>query len=321
MKKHTITKILVLLLVLAVAVPYMPVVVAATEDVSVENNVSESFATQLEDYDNRTEFVINNKDDLKAFMTSGKDYDGKTVKLGADIVWNDGTANFTSGTFTMTDSSASVEYWTPMSLFGGNTGATFDGQGHKISGLVINITGTTSNNGMFKNIKNATIKNLIICNSTFTTTKTNNECSGFIAGLAYQSNTFINVHVDAYQKHSVNTYNGRIGKIGGMVGSLATNNTTTSFTNCTVNGVVDASKTHVVGGFLGTSAGAAIKVEMTDCVNYATIKADNINLDTETNEIYLTSNGDQIGDRISIDVLTETIIESAEDEGLINIII
>ena len=53
----------------------------------------------------------------------------------------------------------------------------------------------------------------------------------------------------------------------------------------------------------------------------ATTKADNISLDTETNEIYLTCNGDQIGDRISIDTLTETIIETAEDEGLITMII
>ena len=269
MKKHTITRLLVLLLVLAIAVPYLPVVVSANDGGEVE-----SFAAQLADYDSRTEFVINNKDDLKACMSSGKSFDGKTVKLGADIAWNEGTAS-SDFTFTMADTNATAELWTPVPEFGGDTGATFDGQGHTLSGIVITVTGTTSNNGMFKSVKNATFKNLIINNSVFTSTKTNNESNGFIAGIAYQTNTFTNVHVSAYQKHAVNTYNGRIGKVGGMVGSLATSNTTTTFTGCTVSGVVEASSTHVVGGILGTSAGAAMKVEMTDCVNYATVKANN----------------------------------------------
>ena len=49
-------------------------------------------------------------------------------------------------------------------------------------------------------------------------------------------------------------------------------------------------------------------------------KADNIVLDTETNEIYLTSNGEPLGDRITIDELGDVIIET-EDEGLIQVII
>ena len=49
-------------------------------------------------------------------------------------------------------------------------------------------------------------------------------------------------------------------------------------------------------------------------------KADNIVLDTETNEIYLTSNGEPLGDRITIDELGDVIVET-EDEGLIQVII
>ena len=50
-------------------------------------------------------------------------------------------------------------------------------------------------------------------------------------------------------------------------------------------------------------------------------KADNIKLDTETNEIYLTANGEPIGDRITIDELGDTLVEVHEDEGLIQVII
>ena len=53
---------------------------------------------------------------------------------------------------------------------------------------------------------------------------------------------------------------------------------------------------------------------------YTNDKADNIVLDTETNEIYLTANGEPIGDRITIDELGDTLVD-VQDEGLIQVII
>ena len=55
-------------------------------------------------------------------------------------------------------------------------------------------------------------------------------------------------------------------------------------------------------------------------VLYTNDKADNIVLDTETHEIYLTANGEPIGDRITIDELGDAIVD-IEDEGLIQVII
>lgn len=49
-------------------------------------------------------------------------------------------------------------------------------------------------------------------------------------------------------------------------------------------------------------------------------KADNIVLDKETNELYLTSSGNPIGDRVNIGDLGEAIVETA-DEGLIQVIL
>ena len=55
-------------------------------------------------------------------------------------------------------------------------------------------------------------------------------------------------------------------------------------------------------------------------VLYTNDKADNIVLDTETHEIYLTANGEPLGDRITIDELGDAIVD-IEDEGLIQVII
>ena len=266
MKKHTITRLLVLLLVLAIAVPYLPVVVSANDGAEIE-----SFATQLADYDNRTEFVINNKEDLKAFMNSGKNFVNKTVKLGADIVWNDGTVDYTNGTFTMKDGS-DPEVWTPFSSnFGDNSGAViFDGQGHKISGLYIK-TEATSYSGFFTRITKATIKNVIFDNGYFENSATTAKQIGFVAGVAYGANTFKNVHVIAYQTHASTATNPSIGGMCGYLYSAAE----TKFESCTVSGVVSALAATTVGGFVGFAQYFATILTMTDCVNYASVEGKN----------------------------------------------
>ena len=53
---------------------------------------------------------------------------------------------------------------------------------------------------------------------------------------------------------------------------------------------------------------------------YSSTKADNIVLDSENQEIYLTANGEQIGDRVKISDLGDNIVESA-NEGLVTMMI
>lgn len=53
----------------------------------------------------------------------------------------------------------------------------------------------------------------------------------------------------------------------------------------------------------------------------ATSKADNIVLDEETHEIYLTAYGEQLGDRISLDELGDVLTEATEEDGLITVIL
>ena len=55
---------------------------------------------------------------------------------------------------------------------------------------------------------------------------------------------------------------------------------------------------------------------------YAATKADNIVLDEKTNELYLTANGKEIGDKVHIDELVDVVIESAsKDAGIIPVVI
>ena len=53
---------------------------------------------------------------------------------------------------------------------------------------------------------------------------------------------------------------------------------------------------------------------------YNNIKADNIKLDDETKELYLTANGDAIGNKILIEQLGDSIAENTKD-GIIQVII
>lgn len=119
-------------------------------------------------FEEKTEYFIGTKEELFAFADSvnndGKSYNGKTVKLIADIDLEN------------------EEVWTPV----GQTGATqfmgvFDGQGHTISNLKIDSsaqTGAHYSSGIFGWLNKATVKNLNVDGATVT----GNHNVGVIAG-------------------------------------------------------------------------------------------------------------------------------------------
>ena len=65
-----------------------------------------------------------------------------------------------------------------------------------------------------------------------------------------------------------------------------------------------------------------VKLEAMDkmAAAYDAVKADNIKLDTESSELYLTSNGKTIGDKISLNDLGDEIADTTED-GLIKVVL
>ena len=109
----------------------------------------------------KTEFTLTTADQLFGFaklVNEGTPFQGVTVKLGADIVINEGDSS-TWGT------TAPARVWTPIgsgsaTYFAG----TFDGQGHYISGVY---TAEKENNGLFGWTGNAEIRNLAVINSYF----------------------------------------------------------------------------------------------------------------------------------------------------------
>ncbi len=137
---------------------------------------------------------ISTKEQLEAFrdsVNSGESYEGKTVKLTADINLNGSESS----------------QWTPIgsgvNLFKG----TFDGNNRSISGLYMNNV-LNENQGLFSN-NSGTIKNLIMKNVNI---KDGSRYTGVIAGT--NSNTIINCTVES-GSITINTgykYSGTEGK-------------------------------------------------------------------------------------------------------------
>ncbi|MBP3663570.1 MAG: hypothetical protein J6J03_00250, partial [Tyzzerella sp.] len=113
---------------------------------------------------NDKEFVISTEEELYEFATLSDYYDfaGQTIKLGADIVVNEGNAEDWH-------KKAPTKKWQPITEFAG----TFDGAGHSISGLYGK--STTMSMGLFSETKEGcVIRNVKLLNSYFT----NNTGSG-----------------------------------------------------------------------------------------------------------------------------------------------
>ena len=130
-----------------------------------------------------TEFVIDTVDELYDVLTLSQFYDfkGQTIKLGADLVVNEGNAKDWT-------EKAPERVWYPISNFSG----TFDGQGHSISGLYGK--GIDGSVGMFTNTgKKCVIKNFRLLNSYFTSFS--NGGTGSIVGTG--SVTLDTVYSDA----------------------------------------------------------------------------------------------------------------------------
>jgi len=112
---------------------------------------------------NKKEFVISTEEELYEFATLSDyyDFEGQTIKLGADIVVNEGNAEDWKA-------NAPEKKWQPITEFAG----TFDGQGHSISGLYGKSSSMSM--GLFsKTKKTCVIKDFSLLNSFFTNTTNN----------------------------------------------------------------------------------------------------------------------------------------------------
>ena len=195
------------------------------------------------------------------------DNDELTIKLGADIILNNGKAtDWAKG-------EVPTNIWIPI---GGGAASmdykpfsgTFDGQGHTINGVYLKssgqflgLFGVTDANG------SATIKNLKVVNSYYESTKTANHAgqidgTGSIVGRG--TGTFENIYSDAI------VYS-RFQNTGGLIGTHRQG--PFDMTNCWFDGKVTG--TIMVGGLLGYAHGEVSHTNMTDCLVTAEIASTN----------------------------------------------
>lgn len=157
-------------------------------------------------------YVLDSKEDLYGFalLSNNTNFDGKTIKLGADIVINTGNANDWS-------KNAPEYKWLPISSNVVPFKGTFDGCMHSISGVYLNTT--EMYNGLFgATSQEATVKNLKLTNSYFESSALS---FGSIAGRG--RGTFDTIYSDAIIVTSSGNVGGLIGQVPGDGGIKMTN--------------------------------------------------------------------------------------------------
>ncbi len=186
-----------------------------------------------------TEFVLTDAGDLLGFsdlLAAGTTFEGKTVKLGANITMNDGWDATTGVAPTDGDLWAAVSE----KAFNG----TFDGQGYTVSGLCLVDVGWNAGilGGGPATGKSATVKNVAIVNSCVVGANKGNV--GTLFGLPKGTVTIENVYCSAYVKVTRSS----LANVGGLIGCA--NNTECNITNCVFDGKLDGAG-YGFGGMVG----------------------------------------------------------------------
>ena len=189
-----------------------------------------------------TEFVIETEQEFKGFisLSATNSFASKTIKLGADLVLNEGAADWASD--------APNNIWAPIGTSSKPFAGTFDGQGHTISELYINAP-TTDQIGMFGRVaSSAVIKNFELRNSYV--------CGGNLSGAVIGRSdgcTVESVYTDAVFTSTKQC-------VGGIVGSTWDGETVVR--NCWFAGVMTLTHaTPYAGGIVGENRDGTLTVE------------------------------------------------------------
>ena len=215
----------------------------------------------------KTEYTLTTADQLVGFhslRSESFNYEGITVKLDCDVILNPGTAEEIKAR------GSENHAWRQLNsayLFKG----TFDGQGHTISGLYMQL-GTSAVRGMFGGVGgNAVIKNFSLINSYYGGPSGQNKVAlGAIAAKISGEGanvTISNVTVDAILEEGTELFS----RVGGFVGQAA-EPVTLNMENCTFNGAISISGSYA-GGMIGYACAAGLTVNMKNCTNYGTVKS------------------------------------------------
>ena len=225
----------------------------------------------------KTEYTLTSADQLMGMMqlreNSSTDnpltFEGITIKLGCDMVFNPGTAE------EIIARAYNNHQW-PELHSARTFNGTLDGQGHMISGIYMSIY-----NSGFKGIfgcsdGNVTVKDLTVCNSYVGTGTASTGVKEAIGGLFGRINgdgnqvTFSNVTVDLILEERDSGY--RVNKMGGFVGALTAKNSNVTLENCKFLGKVTSTGDYA-GGLVGYLSGASMDLTVKNCENTGDITA------------------------------------------------
>ena len=172
------------------------------------------------------------------WSANGADYLDYTVKLANDI-------------------NVSGFLWTPVGTQNGEFAGAFDGQGHTITGIKVDVSpsdGYPAYAGLFGFTNSATIKNIGLIGSSVTATSTYDALAGSIASVAKNTtitNCYNTGNVSATSSNEV-MFSSII--TGGIVGVANNSN----ITNCYSTGSVSAAPGACSGGIVGNANGGTV---------------------------------------------------------------
>ena len=222
--------------------------------------------------ENKTEFTIITAEQLAGLaelVNEGKNFDGKTVKLGADIILNENSENYKEW-----ETTAPEKEWTPIGITYNGFAGTFDGCGHIINGLYINENENETNihYGLFAKTV-GTITHVQVINSYIEA----NSYLGGIVGYIGNSGEITKCSFVGIIKAKLEDANNQSAPesrplyCGGICGSQ---NSPNGIESCFFKGRIEAEINNCsdfsgkyIGGIVGYSVAGAIK----DCYNEGTI--------------------------------------------------
>ena len=214
----------------------------------------------------KTEFTLTSADQLAGFQELRKkntSFEGMTVKLGCDVIFNQGTLEEIKA---RGDQNHAWKDLHSDYFFRG----TFDGQGHTVSGIYMQLA-TAAYSSMFGSAAGkATIKDLNMINSYFGAPNKNADKSvlaGLISKVTEDGSeiTISNVNVIASIMECGQTFNSAAGFVG-TVGGAATINIEKS----TFDGEIAITGSHAAGMIANITHVDAV-INLTACTNFASI--------------------------------------------------
>ena len=214
----------------------------------------------------KTEFTLTSADQLVGFQmlrSEKTSFEGVTIKLGCDVIFNQGTIEEIQA------KGSENHLWKDLHsdyFFRG----TFDGQGHTVSGIYMQLT-TAAYSSMFGSAAGkATIKNLNLINSYFgapNTTAGKAVMASMISKVTEDGSevTISNVNVIFSLTECGKSFNSAAGLVGTVSGA-----TTVNIENCTVDGEISITGHHAAGLIANISSADAV-INISSCANFANI--------------------------------------------------